>query len=75
MKELRGLIVQVIIMVVLIIGTAFGISTHYVSKDVFKEFKEGTINALWTKINEMDEKLDLLVERQHGSRAESQTTP
>ncbi len=75
MKEFRGLVIQVILMVSLIIGTAFGISTHYVSRDVFQEFKEGTIKALWTKINEMDDKLDLLLGRQHGSRAEDQTTP
>lgn len=70
MKELKGLIIQTVFLIVLIIGTVFGISTHYVSKDVFQEFKEGTIKALWTKISDIDRKIDYLVERQNGSRSE-----
>ena len=66
MKDVRSFAIQAILMIVLIIGTAFGSSSRYVSTSTFKEFKDGTINALWKKIDKMDEKLDFLVRQQNG---------
>lgn len=49
----------------LIIAAVFSVSAKFVTKDVFIEFKEGTIEALSKKVDQMDKKLDRLLERQY----------
>lgn len=73
MKNKVMVTLQVLVFLVIMAGTLLAISSRFVTKDVFTEFKEGTVQSLWNKINKMDEKLDFLVREQHGRNTEGQT--
>lgn len=62
---------QVILILVIIVGTVFGISGRFVSKDVFNEFKDGTIQALWQKVTDIDQKVDKILENSHEHSSSS----
>ena len=59
-------ILQILLIVVAIVGTVYGISHRFVSKDVFIEFKEGAIESIYGRLERMDNKLDKIAEKLQG---------
>lgn len=53
-------IISTVAAIVMIVGVVFGMSTRYVSKDTFGEFKAGLVHRL----DRIDSKLDKLLDKQ-----------
>jgi len=66
-KEITTKVVQTIVAMVVLLATVFGvhasISSNYVTKEVFKEFKDGTIGAVYQRLSRLEDKLDKVLER------------
>ena len=59
--------VQVIVAMIVLLATVFGvhasISSNYVTREVFKEFKAGTIGAVYQRLSSLEKKIDKILDR------------
>ena len=52
------IVITVISTIVAVISTVLTISSHYVTKDQFGEFKDGTVHSIFQRLDSIDKKLD-----------------
>lgn len=69
-------VIQTLVAVVVLLATVFGvhasISSNYITKEVFKEFKEGTIGAIYQRLESLDNKMDKILERMEDRDVEQE---